>query len=521
MVLRHLDFIAILMSGFSLAHGGSGLVGLYENSKLNVKFVTCQQENAVFRAGRCSGCLLEERSTEKISYCSRANEIQHMDQAVCNNTQSAVSFFKPRVRVTNYQSNMRSSCLSEFMDTVAMSYVCCATNEEDFHKLKLFESVLSLQEKTLDVVTIQRQPFVILDGENYTGVIYELLTALQQKYNLRIAIKPPYDGNWGASMENGTWDGMLGMIIRKEADIGAAGFSVTLERSRVIDFTWAFHQEPTAILIPPPTEGEKLTVLIRPLSSILQQGISSPTERTRFLTVLWFFMTLVIANTYLGFLVSYLSSPQLFNIVDSLEDLAHQHKIKWTFRSNTAHRSLFKRERSTGIYKLIADRTSRSDLVSSDKDGLQQVLRFHKAFIKEKSYLDVALENDFRKEKKCRFTLAKKTFFTVGIALAVRKKSPILEVLDTEISNSISTGLMEKWKQIHWPRSLSCADAASYIIKTQPKTRKLRLGDLQGAYFIFFCDGNSQLFGDLLVKRKQYILIYSIYFKNITIILII
>ena len=52
----------------------------------------------------------------------------------------------------------------------------------------------------------------------------------------------------------------------KEADIGAAGFSVTYERATVVDFTFAFHQEPSAILIPPPTEGEKLTVLIRPLS---------------------------------------------------------------------------------------------------------------------------------------------------------------------------------------------------------------------------------------------------------------
>ena len=50
----------------------------------------------------------------------------------------------------------------------------------------------------------------------------------------------------------------------KEADIGAASFSVTLERFTVVDFSVAIHQEPTAILIPPPTAGDKLTILIRP-----------------------------------------------------------------------------------------------------------------------------------------------------------------------------------------------------------------------------------------------------------------
>ena len=43
---------------------------------------------------------------------------------------------------------------------------------------------------------------------------------------------------------------------------------------------------------------------------------------------------------------------------------------------------------------------------------------------------------------------------------------------------------MEKWKQLHWPRSLWCEDAVHYITSIQPKARKLSLSDLQGAYFL-------------------------------------
>jgi hypothetical protein len=51
--------------------------------------------------------------------------------------------------------------------------------------------------------------------------------------------------------------------------------------------------------------------------------------------------TLIIANTYVAFLVSYLSAPKLYNVVNSLEELSQQSTLKWTFRRGTAHQGLF------------------------------------------------------------------------------------------------------------------------------------------------------------------------------------
>ena len=55
------------------------------------------------------------------------------------------------------------------------------------------------------------------------------------------------------------------------------------------------------------------------------------------------------------------------------------------------------------------------------------------------------------------------------------------------ISGTIATGLMEKWKTLHWPENLWCTDAASYIIETQPRSRKLDFDDVSGAYFLLSC----------------------------------
>ncbi len=57
-------------------------------------------------------------------------------------------------------------------------------------------------------------------------------------------------------------------------------------------------------------------------------------------------------------------------------------------------------------------------------------------------------------------------------------------ILFCRIGWAVSTGLMEKWKTIHWPRDLWCEDAATYISNTSPKTRKLSLVDLQGTFFL-------------------------------------
>ena len=45
-------------------------------------------------------------------------------------------------------------------------------------------------------------------------------------------------------MKNGTWTGMIGMIMRGEADVALSGFFNTPERSKVVHFMIPFLKEP-------------------------------------------------------------------------------------------------------------------------------------------------------------------------------------------------------------------------------------------------------------------------------------
>lgn len=48
---------------------------------------------------------------------------------------------------------------------------------------------------------------------------------------------PSVDGSWGVAQEDGTFNGMIGMILRGEAELGVSDFFITAGRGRVIDFS--------------------------------------------------------------------------------------------------------------------------------------------------------------------------------------------------------------------------------------------------------------------------------------------
>ena len=51
------------------------------------------------------------------------------------------------------------------------------------------------------------------------------------------------DGGWGSVNDEGTWTGMIGMILRNEIDVAISDFYVTEARSRVVTYSKIIHEE--------------------------------------------------------------------------------------------------------------------------------------------------------------------------------------------------------------------------------------------------------------------------------------
>ena len=70
-------------------------------------------------------------------------------------------------------------------------------------------------------------------SENVTGYFIDVVNILQRSLGFEFEFVPNRDGFWGSKNTNGSWNGMVGMVFRGEADLIGCPLSITLERSEV------------------------------------------------------------------------------------------------------------------------------------------------------------------------------------------------------------------------------------------------------------------------------------------------
>ncbi|XP_013149588.1 PREDICTED: glutamate receptor 1-like [Papilio polytes] len=101
--------------------------------------------------------------------------------------------------------------------------------------------------KTYIVSTIEEPPYVIRDQEPavtypFRGFCVDLAFLIFQKMEINYELRTVKDGKYGKenTRRAGGWDGMVGELIRKEADLAIAPLTVTPEREGVVDFSKPF-----------------------------------------------------------------------------------------------------------------------------------------------------------------------------------------------------------------------------------------------------------------------------------------
>ncbi|XP_069171944.1 LOW QUALITY PROTEIN: glutamate receptor U1-like [Procambarus clarkii] len=99
---------------------------------------------------------------------------------------------------------------------------------------------LKLAAETTPLMTMVTQEDVqARQGEmvEFSGPMAYLVSYLAKALNFSYLYLRPPDGSWGLKREDGTWSGMLGMVIRQEVDVGVGPFGVSAARAEVVDFT--------------------------------------------------------------------------------------------------------------------------------------------------------------------------------------------------------------------------------------------------------------------------------------------
>ncbi|VDK19511.1 unnamed protein product [Anisakis simplex] len=119
---------------------------------------------------------------------------------------------------------------------------------------------------------MKEEPFVMKTTSNaigYEGFCIDLLIEMSRILKFDFKIIEVLDGTYGIEDETGKWNGLIGVLQRREADLSVSAVTITYSRAEVIDFTLPFMHLGISILLAKSTdlpEKSDLFTFLQPLS---------------------------------------------------------------------------------------------------------------------------------------------------------------------------------------------------------------------------------------------------------------
>ncbi|XP_075750683.1 glutamate receptor ionotropic, kainate 1-like [Rhipicephalus microplus] len=141
---------------------------------------------------------------------------------------------------------------------------------------EVYEEVAhTLRNKTLRVVTIMSEPYVLLRKDLKTssagedrldGYCVDILRQMALLLGFRFELRLVRDGTYGVVNSRGKWSGIIREVMDREADLAIGDLTITVSRSRAVDFTLPFMHTGIGILYRRPVQESRLFYFLLPLS---------------------------------------------------------------------------------------------------------------------------------------------------------------------------------------------------------------------------------------------------------------
>ncbi|XP_076030838.1 RNA polymerase III subunit E [Oratosquilla oratoria] len=133
-----------------------------------------------------------------------------------------------------------------------------------FFKVKVSHHVLNSELLKLAVYKVW--PWAIEENGQPKGITVDILAEAARRLGVCLkAVRPP-DNTWGLPLANGSWTGMIGMLLRKEAEATYMGLGINAQRHAVADFSEIIFVNEQHIIYRLPQLGPDLTGFVRPFT---------------------------------------------------------------------------------------------------------------------------------------------------------------------------------------------------------------------------------------------------------------
>ncbi|XP_062861752.1 glutamate receptor ionotropic, delta-1-like [Trichomycterus rosablanca] len=401
---------------------------------------------------------------------------------------------------------------------------------KDVKRLALWDSVRgmngSLKESrmesgmdgvTLKVATLLEEPFVMAaesilgQAKQYKGFSIDVLDALAKILGFKYEIYQVEDGKYGSLQPNGSWDGLIGELTKKKADLAISAITITPERESVVDFTKRYLDYSVGILMSKSVEKLSIFSLLAPLdlsvwvcigatvpvmgvvifilrrvqavcshqpasanASLLntmwvvygafaQQGVESVVSSVSVRIALgsWWLFTLIVCSSYTANLTVYLSTNRLDNTIRSLQDLARQSGVNYGTVRDSAVFHYFRMKGTnplehdstfSELWRTINKHQGKVNCVDSPTEGIRKVKQEPYIFLWDVAVLEYAALTD----DECSLIVTGNSENTKGYGIALQHGSTYRELLSHTILELQQRGDMDALKLKWWPRKGRC-----------------------------------------------------------------
>ncbi|XP_028984150.1 glutamate receptor ionotropic, kainate 5 isoform X2 [Betta splendens] len=373
----------------------------------------------------------------------------------------------------------------------------------------------TLANKTLIVTTILENPYVMRKdnyqdfqgNDQYEGFCVDMLRELADILKFSFKIKLVDDGLYGAPEPNGSWTGMVGELINRKADLAVAGFTITSEREKVIDFSKPFMTLGISILYrvqlgrkpgyfsfldpfspavwlfmllaylavscvlflaarlspyewynPHPCLRERRDMLENqytlgnslwfPVGGFMQQGseIMPRALSTRCVSGVWWAFTLIIISSYTANLAAFLTVQRMEAPIESPDDLADQTNIEYGTIHGGSTMTFFMNSRYQTYQRMWNYMNSKqpSVFVKSTEEGIARVVNSKYAFLMESTM------NEYHRGLNCNLTQIGGLLDTKGYGIGMPLGSPFRDEITLAILQLQENNRLEILKRRWW-----------------------------------------------------------------------
>uniref|UniRef100_A0A3Q1FK52 Glutamate receptor n=1 Tax=Acanthochromis polyacanthus TaxID=80966 RepID=A0A3Q1FK52_9TELE len=344
-------------------------------------------------------------------------------------------------------------------------------------------------------------------GSELEGYCIDLISELSRKLGFKYKLHQVKDNRYGSIDSSGNWNGMIGEVIRGEADLAVAPLTLTAVREQFVDMTTPFMQTGIAFILhkDAPSEESAFSFLspfstemwIGVLIAFLLTGLCiylvgriSPTEWAepdtdehsftllhsfwyitgaltlqgagphpkalsgRVVSAIWWVFAVLLLACYFGNFHSMLHSNSKRISIKSFEDLANQDVIDYgTVEAGST--MLFFKNSNNPVYRRIYEHMERKkSYVSSMEEGIRRTQEGNFAFIGEAVSLDLAVA------RYCKLARSQEVISMRAYSIAAPLGSPLVKNLTNAILQLSESGeltyLRDKW----WASSCMSADGA-------------------------------------------------------------